>query len=115
MVADSFILAMNAIQQLDQLHGFDCQAGLFPHLAHHGGQERLTQFDEPARQRPMALQRLGSPPHHPPPPPPTAGGGAAPPRRPTRPGAPKAPSAGRFPPPPPPPRFFSPPPPPPRP
>jgi hypothetical protein len=53
---------MNAVQQLDQFQGFDYQSSLFPHLAHHGSQERFAQLDQATRQRPMPLQRLGSAP-----------------------------------------------------
>src|SRR5665213_1372322 len=63
MVADAVSIAINSIQQLNQLDWSNNQPRLLTHFADHGLGEQLANFDEASGQRPSAFCRLGSPLH----------------------------------------------------
>src|SRR5580698_4751242 len=63
MVPDAVAVAMDSIQEFDQLDRLDPQPGLFVDLADNAGGESFAQFQHSTGQRPLAFQRLASTAH----------------------------------------------------
>src|SRR6266567_3182991 len=60
MVANAVGLAMNAIEQFDQCYGFDLEASLLAHFAHHGFGEHLADLDEATGNGPSSAGGFGA-------------------------------------------------------
>ena len=58
VVLDAAIATMDAVEDLDDLANVNIEAGFFFDLAPCGLHEGFAEFDDPARQRPLALSRL---------------------------------------------------------
>ena len=63
VVADAALLAVNAVEQLNQFDGFHLEAGFLAHFARNSFDKRFAHFEHAAGQRPMAFEGLAAAPH----------------------------------------------------
>jgi hypothetical protein len=63
VIANAAILAVDTVEQFDEFHWLDVQAGFFADLAGYPGDKRLAHLEQPAGNRPAPLHGLSTPLH----------------------------------------------------